>query len=129
MTTEESRDPGEFWGKILSAAKVKRVLRKRGFDPEAFRRDYEADTSRGPRGPKRPSKTEMDAVGAFQKTGDFGASRRSSGARVSRGDTPLVGETGNHVWQARDSSHRTRFFVNRIVPDGVSRCGFRFSQS
>ena len=73
MTTQESKDPGEFWGKVLSASKVKRVLRKRGFDPEAFRRDYEADTSRGPRGPKRPSKTEMDAVGAFQKTGDFDA--------------------------------------------------------
>ena len=42
MITQESRDSGEFWGKILSAAKVKRVLRKRGFDPEAFRRDYEA---------------------------------------------------------------------------------------
>ncbi len=79
MTTQESRDPGEFWGKILSAAKVKRVLRKRGFDPEAFRRDYEADTSRGPRGPKRPSKIEMDAVGAFQKTGDFDALKRSLG--------------------------------------------------
>ena len=48
MTTQESRDPGEFWSKVLSASKVKRVLRKRGFDPESFRRDYEADTSRGP---------------------------------------------------------------------------------
>jgi hypothetical protein len=77
MTTQASRDPDEFWSKLLSAAKVKRILRKRGFDPEAFRRDYEADTSRGPRGPKRPSKTEVDAVEAFQKTGDFDALKRA----------------------------------------------------
>jgi hypothetical protein len=77
MTTKKSKNPDEFWSKVLSAAKVKRILRKRGFDPEAFRRDYEADASRGPRGPKRPSKTEMDAVEAFQKTGDFDALKRA----------------------------------------------------
>ncbi len=65
------RGSGEFWNKVLSAAKVKRILEKRGFDPEAFRRDYEADTSRGPRMPKRPSRIEIDSVEAFQKTGDF----------------------------------------------------------
>jgi hypothetical protein len=79
MRTQESRDPGEFWSKVLSASKVRRVLRKRGFDPEAFRRDYEADTSRGSRGPKRPSNTEMEAVEAFQKTGDFDALKRALG--------------------------------------------------
>jgi len=79
MTTQNSKDPDEFWSKVLSAAKVRRILRKRGFDPEAFRRDYEADASRGPRGPKRPSKTEMDAVEAFQKTGDFDALKRALG--------------------------------------------------
>jgi hypothetical protein len=77
MTTQHSKNPDEFWGKVLSAAKVRRILRRRGFDPEAFRRDYEADTSRGPRGPKRPSKTEMDAVEAFQRTGDFDALKRA----------------------------------------------------
>ena len=77
MAAEESKNPDELWGKVLSAAKVRRILRRRGFDPEAFRRDYEADTSRGPRGPKRPSKTEMDAVEAFQKTGDFDALKRA----------------------------------------------------
>ena len=82
------QDPEEFWSKVLSAAKVKRVLRKRGFDPEAFRRDYEADTSRGPRGPKRPSKTEMDAVEAFQKTGDFDALKRALGTTSAPRRTP-----------------------------------------
>jgi hypothetical protein len=77
MTRRNSKDPEEFWSKVLSAAKVKRILRKRGFDPEAFRRDYEADTARGPRGPKRPSRTELDAVEAFQKTGDFEALKRA----------------------------------------------------
>jgi hypothetical protein len=67
------KSPEEFWSKVLAAPKVKRILEKRGFDPEAFRRDYEADTSRGPRAPKRPTKPEMDAVEAFQRTGDFDA--------------------------------------------------------
>jgi hypothetical protein len=67
------KTPEEFWSKVLAAPKVKRILEKRGFDPEAFRRDYEADTSRGPRSPKRPNKQQMDAVEAFQRTGDFEA--------------------------------------------------------
>jgi len=67
----EDKSPEEFWAKVLSAPKVKRILEKRGFNAEAFRKDYEADTSRGPRAPKRPSKEQMDAVEAFQQTGDF----------------------------------------------------------
>lgn len=67
----KQKSPEEFWSKVLAAPKVKRILQKRGFDPEAFRRDYEADSSRGPRTPKRPSKQQMDAVEAFQRTGDF----------------------------------------------------------
>ena len=73
------KSPEEFWSKVLAAPKVKRILEKRGFDPEAFRRDYEADTSRGPRSPKRPSKQEMDAVEAFQRTGDFEGFKLSLG--------------------------------------------------
>lgn len=69
----------EFWSRVLAGPKVKRILAKRGFDPEAFRRDYEADTSRGPRSPKRPTKQEMDAVEAFQRTGDFDELKTSLG--------------------------------------------------
>jgi len=76
-----TKTPEEFWSKVLAAPKVKRILEKRGFDAEAFRRDYEADTSRGPRAPKRPSKQEMDAVEAFQRTGDFDALKESLGTR------------------------------------------------
>ena len=61
----------EFWSKVLSAPKVKRILEWRGFSPEGFRKDYEADTSRGPRSPKKPGRAEMDAVEAFQDSGDF----------------------------------------------------------
>ena len=50
---------------------MKRILEKRGFSPDAFQRDYEADTSRGPRLPNRPSRVQLDAVEAFQQTGDF----------------------------------------------------------
>jgi|GEM_PF-2707133 len=71
------KTPEEFWSKVLAAPKVKRILEKRGFDTEAFRRDYEADKSRGPRAPRRPSKQQMDAVEAFQRTGDFEALKRS----------------------------------------------------
>jgi len=77
--SEGKKTPEEFWSKVLAAPKVKRILEKRGFDPEAFRRDYEADTSRGPRSPQRPSKQQMDAVEAFQRTGDFEALKRSLG--------------------------------------------------
>ncbi|MGE4608259.1 MAG: hypothetical protein AAEJ52_16080 [Myxococcota bacterium] len=67
----------EFWSKVLAAPKVKRILEKRGFMPDAFQRDYEADRSRGPRAPKRPSRAQIDAVEAFQKTGDFEAFKES----------------------------------------------------
>jgi len=75
------KTPEEFWSKVLAAPKVKRILEKRGFDPEAFRRDYEADTTRGPRVPKRPTKQEMDAVEAFQRLGDFEALKLSLGTQ------------------------------------------------
>jgi hypothetical protein len=61
----------EFWASVLSGPKVKRILERRGFSPDAFRRDYEADNSRAPRGVKAPSRFEIDAVEAFQKSGDF----------------------------------------------------------
>ena len=73
----------EFWSKVLAAPKVKRILEKRGFDPEAFRRDYEADTTRGPRVPKRPNKQELDAVEAFQRSGNFEALKVSLGTQSS----------------------------------------------
>ncbi len=71
------KTPEEFWSKVLAAPKVKRILEKRGFSPEAFQRDYEADTSRGPRSPKRPSRNQIDAVEAFQQSGDFEALKRA----------------------------------------------------
>jgi len=71
------KDPADFWSKVLAAPKVKRILEKRGFSPEAFQRDYEADTSRGPRTPKRPTRSQIDAVEAFQRSGDFEALKRA----------------------------------------------------
>ncbi len=67
----------DFWSKVLASPTVKRILEKRGFSPEAFQRDYEADTSRGPRTPKRPSRSQIDAVEAFQRSGDFEALKRA----------------------------------------------------
>lgn len=77
------KTPEEFWSKVLAAPKVKRILEKRGFSPEAFQRDYEADTSRGPRSPKRPSRLQIDAVEAFQRSGDFDALKESLGTKSS----------------------------------------------
>ena len=72
----EDKTPEEFWSKVLAAPKVKRILEKaRDSIPEAFRRDYEADTSRGPRIPEAPqSKQQMDAVEAF--SAELATSRR-----------------------------------------------------
>ena len=75
--TSSKKSPEEFWSKVLAAPKVKRILENRGFSPEAFQRDYEADTSRGPRTPKRPNRAQIDAVEAFQQSGDFEALKRA----------------------------------------------------
>ena len=75
--TSGKKPPAEFWSKVLAAPKVKRILERRGFSPEGFQRDYEADTSRGPRMPKRPGRDQLDAVEAFQQSGDFEALKRA----------------------------------------------------
>ncbi len=82
------KTPEEFWSKVLAAPKVKRILEKRGFDTEAFRRDYEADTSRGPRLPKRPSRAQLDAVEAFQQNGDFEALKKALSTESSAVGSP-----------------------------------------
>jgi len=69
MATQKSGK--DFWTKMLSAAKVKRILEKRGFDPDAFRKDYLADTNRGPRKASKPTDKEINAVEAFLKSGDY----------------------------------------------------------
>jgi hypothetical protein len=81
--TSSKKSAEEFWSKVLAAPKVKRILERRGFSPEAFQRDYEADTSRGPRTPKRPSRVQIDAVEAFQQSGDFDALKRTLGTDSS----------------------------------------------
>jgi hypothetical protein len=81
--TSGKKSPEEFWSKVLAAPKIKRILEKRGFSPDAFQRDYEADTSRGPRLPKRPSRAQLDAVEAFQRSGDFEALKKALGTESS----------------------------------------------
>jgi len=71
MAARRKATSKDFWGKMLSAQKVKRILEKRGFDAEAFRKDYESDTNRGPRRAARPSDREINAVEAFLKSGDY----------------------------------------------------------
>lgn len=71
MAAKKKASGKDFWGKMLSAHKVKRILEKRGFDSEAFRRDYETDSNRGPRKAARPSDREINSVEAFLKSGDY----------------------------------------------------------
>ncbi len=71
MAGKRKASAKDFWSKMLSAQKVKRILEKRGWDAEAFRKDYESDTNRGPRRATRPSDREINAVEAFLKSGDY----------------------------------------------------------
>ena len=71
MAAKKAGSGKNFWTKMLSAQKVKRILEKRGVDVEAFRRDYESDTNRGPRRASRPSDKEINSVEAFLKTGNY----------------------------------------------------------
>ena len=71
MAAKKTSGGKDFWTKMLSAQKVKRILEKRGFDAEAFRRDYETDTNRGPRRASRPSDKQVNSVEGFLKTGDY----------------------------------------------------------
>lgn len=62
----------KFWSTVLQARKVKRVLEKNGCKPEVFQRDYEDDHQRE-HTPKKPSQKQVDAVEAFQVSGDLEA--------------------------------------------------------
>jgi hypothetical protein len=77
----QEKTPEDFWASVLSGPKVKRILEQRGFSPEAFRRDYEADRSRAPRRVKAPTRSEIDAVEAFERSGDFEQLKRSLSTR------------------------------------------------
>lgn len=71
MAARKKTGSKDFWSKMLSAHKVKRILERNGVDAEAFRRDYESDTNRGPRRAARPADREITAVEAFLKSGDY----------------------------------------------------------
>ena len=62
----------EFWeeSRLLSSNKVKRILKQRGFDTNAFAKDYIEDTSRGTRADRPPSAQQIEAVEIFLKDGD-----------------------------------------------------------
>ncbi|MCS5620060.1 MAG: hypothetical protein NZ808_09385 [Myxococcota bacterium] len=81
MAAKGSSSGKNFWTKMLSAQKVKRILEKRGLDPESFRKNYESDTNRGPRRASRPSDKEMNSVDAFLKTGDYPGLMTSLGTK------------------------------------------------
>lgn len=71
MAARKKTSEKDFWSKMLSGNKVKRILEKRGFDSEAFRKDYEADNNRAPRQSARPTDKEIDGVESFMKSGNY----------------------------------------------------------
>ena len=71
MVAKKKLGAKNFWSKMLSAHKVKRILQKRGFDTEAFRRDYETDSNRGPRKASRPPDRQISSAEAVLKSGDY----------------------------------------------------------
>jgi hypothetical protein len=81
MAAKGTSSGKNFWTKMLSAQKVKRILEKRGLDPESFRKNYESDTNRGPRRASRPSDKEVNSVEAFLKTGDYPGLMTSLGTK------------------------------------------------
>ena len=81
MAAKGSSSGNKFWTKMLSAQKVKRILEKRGIDPESFRKNYESDTNRGPRRASRPTDKEVNSVEAFLKTGDYPGLMTSLGTK------------------------------------------------
>ncbi len=62
----------DFWDKPLSGQKVKRILQRRGFDANAFKKDYLEDRSRVSK-ITAPSAKTWDTVEVFQKDGDLDA--------------------------------------------------------
>ncbi len=78
-----AKSSDEFWSKVLSAPKVKRILERQGMSPEGFRREYEADNSRRARKPRAPSRQQIDAVEAFQRSGDFERLKQALGTQRS----------------------------------------------
>ena len=81
MAAKGASSGNKFWTKMLSAQKVKRILEKRGMDPESFRKNYESDTNRGPRRASRPSDKELNSVATFLKTGDYPGLMTSLGTK------------------------------------------------
>jgi hypothetical protein len=87
----EGRPEADFWKRLLSATKVRRILERTGADPEAFRKAYLADASRGAGTRfRRPSDAEVAAVEAFLASGDLDALRRALGADTAKANVAIA---------------------------------------
>lgn len=63
--------------RLMTEAKVRRVLEGMGVDFVKFKKAYEAEPSHRGRGMRAPSTEETQAVEVFLKTGDFGALKKA----------------------------------------------------
>lgn len=96
----------DFWSRMLSASKVRRVLERRGFSPEAFVKDYLEDHSRAPRGLRRPEKREIDAVAQYHR--DWDINGLMARLRVKTKTSALTTVDRVMRWQARTGTKKAR---------------------
>ena len=80
----------DFWDKLLSASKVKRILEAMDVNPAQFQKKYEGDTSRGPTGPRELTEKQLSAIKAFQKSGDVEALMKGTGKKSKQSAFNLV---------------------------------------
>jgi hypothetical protein len=67
----KKKAPGkDFYEKMLSGSKVKRILEGMKVDPKRFQKLYESDTSRVSRKMRTPENYQVVAVQAFLESGD-----------------------------------------------------------
>jgi len=64
-------------GRLLSESKVRRVLESMGVDSAKFLRLYAADSSRTPRGSRRPSDAQISAVRKWMRDHDLRALKKT----------------------------------------------------
>ena len=87
--------------KILSTAKVLRVVQELGADPAKFLRLYAEDRTRTRKEAAPPSREQVAAVTAFTKDGSVASLMKSTGLKTPAAALNLVGRVNRHAKQKK----------------------------
>ena len=101
----------EFWeeSRLLSSNKVKRILKQRGFDTNAFAKDYIEDTSRASRGADRPpSAKQIEAVEIFLKDGNVDFLKANLDLKTSAAALNMVSRVQSYLASGGQKTIRRR---------------------